>query len=182
MFGFGNAKKQERNLRSSLSKDKFAVEFEKTLEHFRIQPAATASKSLEFNQIDSAAKFMLDAALSAAESKIMTADDLEAAATFSAALCDFLGRNAELSSGEILDLQSRVPGAVFPATAGRVLGAGARGAFGSIIAKGIVRHSRMGGKKKGMKVLDEVDDGLLQFISQRDKKYLKVLANNIDLL
>lgn len=182
MFGFGSAKKQEKSLRSGLSKDKFAVELEKTLEHFKIQPGASASKSVEFSEIESAAKFMLEGALNAAESKIKTAEDLEAAATFSAAVCDFLGRSADLSSGDILDLQSRAPGAVFPATAGRVLGARAKGAFGSIIAKGIVRHTRMMGKKKGTKVLDEIDDDLLQFISQRDKKYLKVLANNIDRL
>ena len=94
MFGFGKTKKQEDAIRVQLSQDKFAVEFEKTIAHYKIKPTTTAGKSAEFNDVQAAAQFILGGALDAAEKKLKSPQNLESAATFSAALCDFLGRQA----------------------------------------------------------------------------------------
>ncbi|MBT5861146.1 MAG: hypothetical protein HOH89_08345 [Alphaproteobacteria bacterium] len=165
-----------------MSQDKFAVEFEKTIEHYKIKPATAAGKSMEYNVIESAAQFILGGALDAAEKNLKSPKDLESAATFSAALCEFLGRNGGLEKSDINDLQSRVPAGVFPEAAKRVMGARAKSAFGAMVAKGIVTHGRMSGKKKGRKILAAIEGELVQFVSNRDKKYLKVLANHLDRL
>ena len=49
MFGFGKTKKLQSSIRAQLSQDKFAVEFEKTIAHYKIKPTTTAGKSAEFN-------------------------------------------------------------------------------------------------------------------------------------
>ena len=149
MFGFGSAKKQEQALRASLSADKFAVEFGKTLDHFKIEPSNRPNKSAEFGEAEGAAMFVLEGALEAAESKIKAEADLEAAAVFGAVVCDYFGRNAGLSDAGVRELQSFVPGGAFPATASRVLGARAKSAFGEIVGKGILKRARMASKKKG---------------------------------
>ena len=123
MFGFGKTKKLESSIRAQLSQDKFAVEFEKTIAHYKIKPTTIAGKSAEFNDIQAAAQFILGGALDAAEKKLKSPQNLESAAAFSAALCDFLGRNGGLEDSEIKDLQSRVPAAVFPEAASKVMGA-----------------------------------------------------------
>ena len=182
MCGFGKTKKLESSIRAQLPQDKFAVEFEKTIAHYKIKPTTTAGKSAEFNDIQAAAQFILGGALGAAEKKLKSPQNLESAAAFSAALCDFLGRNGGLEDSEIKDLQSRVPAAVFPEAASKVMGARAKAAFGSMVAKSIVTHGRMVGKRKGRKILSGIDGELIQFVSNRDKKYLKVLANNLERL
>jgi len=182
MFGFSGVKKQEDAIRAQLSQNKFAVEFEKAIKHYKIKPATAAGKSTEYNVIEAAAQLILGGALDAAEKKWKPPKDLESATTFSAALCEFLGRNGGLEQSDIHDLQSRVPAAVCPEAASRVMGAGAKSAFGAMVAKGIVIHGGMSGEKKGCKILAGIEGELVQSVSNHDKKYLKVLANNLDRL
>lgn len=179
---FGSTKKQEAKLRSSLSGDKFAVEFENTMKVFKIEPVVRPGKSTEYGEVEAGAGFMLEEALRIAVDKgsVKTEKDLEAVTTFGVILVTILGRNAGLTDKDCRELNGIVPGTVLPRAARSLLGAKASESIGKIVTKGVLHHTKLSGKKRFKKAVRNIEEDITQFVSQRDLSYLDVLARNID--
>src|SRR5688572_7532316 len=94
MFGLFGSKKQEKDLRDTLSLHKFEMEFPKVLETFKIAPNRRASKTERYAELEAVARYILERVVKEAEraGKMKQQDDLAAAAAFSALLCNYLGR------------------------------------------------------------------------------------------
>jgi hypothetical protein len=102
MFGLFGTKKQQKDLRDSLSLHKFEMEYPKVLETFKIAPNRRGSKSKRYAEVEGAARFILERSVKEATrlGKLKSQDDLAAAAAFSAMLCDYLGRHSGLEEAE----------------------------------------------------------------------------------
>jgi len=179
---FGSVKKQEDELRSALSGDKFTVEFENTIRLYQLQPVQRPGKSPAFGEVEAGARFMLEQALSIAMSKgaVKTEKDLEAVTTFGVILIAMLGRNIGLSDKECRELNGTVPGHVLTHAAKSLLGAKASEAIGKIVTRGVLQYTKLNGKKRFKAAVREIQADITQFVSQRDLSYLDVLARNID--
>ncbi len=179
---FGSVKKQEAELRSSLSGDKFAVEFDHTMEAFQIEPIARPGKSTAYCGAEAGARFILEEALKIALKKgtVKTQKDLEAVTAFGVILVTILGRNAGLSAKECRELNGTVSGYVLAHAAQPLLGAKAAESIGKIVTKGVLSHTKLSGKKRFKAAVGKIEDSITQFVSQRDISYLDVLSHNID--
>ncbi len=179
MFGWFGSKKQERDLRDTLSLHKFEMEFPKLLETFKIVPNRRASKTERYAEVESAARFILEGALkeAARSGKMNTQDDLAAAAAFSALLCAYLGTCGGLEDSDVRELQGFVPGYVFPRVAAHLMKSS--GDFRTIVSKGLFKYESMSKKGKGTQVLERLEDNVVQFICQRDPQYLEALGQSL---
>lgn len=176
MFGLFGAKKKEQELRGALSLHKFEMEFPKVLEAFQIAPNRRASKSARYAEIEAVARFILERSLAdaAAKGKLKDQDDLSAAATFSAWLCNYLGSNGGLEADDIRELQGMVPGFVFPKVAGKLMTS--TDDFRAILSKGLVKYETIAKKSKYQHVIGQMDDAMTQFVCQRRTEYLSVFG------
>ena len=173
---FGRSRKQERELRTSVSLSKFEVEFPKMLAHFEIKAPTRSTKSARFNEIDAACNFMLANAVRLAKQsgQLSSSDDLTAVTTFSAAMCEFMGANGGLEMADVTELQGSVPVHAIPKAAGGLLSSGAD--FSKSVSGGILRYGALLKKGKSGDVFAKIDDALEQFLVQRNVDYLSILG------
>ncbi|MDP6624757.1 MAG: hypothetical protein QF754_21090 [Alphaproteobacteria bacterium] len=183
LFG-GGVKKQEKQLRATLSRDKFVVEFDRALSTFEIYPKLRPGKSASYGEVEAAARFMLEGAMAQANKKglLKSAKDLPAVTTFNVVLVDLLGGYTKLPQKERRELQGTVPGYVFPRAVPKLLGAKAKDAVGKAVKNGILKHMKLKGKKKFKLVAAAMEKELTQFVIQRDEKYLGVLGRHLESL
>jgi len=180
LFG-KSVKKQEAELRSELSKDKFVAEFENTLQVFGIRPTSRPDKSIEFCQVESAACHVLEAGIKQAASKGMmkTRADLEAAAVFGVIAVELLGRYWGVSEADRRALQGIVPGTVFPRVSKELMDGKAADVVGQCVTKGVVRYASNRNRKKFATAVSKIEGDLSQFVAQRDPVYLDTFSRYI---
>ena len=181
---FGDVKKQEKQLRSALSRDKFVLEFDRTLRTFQIFPKLRPGKSASYGEVEAAARFILEGAMAEASMKgrLKSAKDLAAVTTFNVVLVELLGGYSKLSQSERRELQGTVPGYVFPRTVAKLLGAKPNDVVGKAVKNGILKHMKLRGKKKFKQAAAAIEKELTQFVIQRDEKYLGVLGRHLESL
>ncbi len=177
VFGLFGGKSQEDGLRSSLSKDTFMEEFEKTVDTFGVVATNTAGKSPVYGEIEAMSRFVFEQVMKTAASAgtINTAKDLEAAATMCVVLVQCFGRNGGLSKTDCQVLQGTVPGFVFP----RTLGDKFKENIGDAVTKAVVRYARQIDKKAFRKNVEAVEGNLTQFLTHRKTDYYAILAGDI---
>ena len=183
VFGlFGGTKRQEQQLRSSLSLHKFEAEFPRLLERFKIEVGSRASKSARYNEIEAVCRFVLTNAMlmAAKDGNLKNAADMAAAGTFSAAMCAYFGANGGLSDDEVRELQGAVPANVFPKAAGNVLSSAKE--YGTAVSIGLLKHQALRKKSKSNRAVADIEDVLEQFLCNRDVGYLSIFGRVADRL
>ncbi len=181
---FGDDKVQEKQLRAALSRDKFVLEFDRTLRTFQIFPKLRPGKSASNGEVEAAARFILEGAMAQASKKgrLKSVKDLAAVTTFNVVLVELLGGYSKLPQKERRELQGTVPGYVFPRTVAKLLGAKPNEAVGKAVSSGIMKHMKLKGKKKFKQAVRAIDKEVTQFVTQRDEKYLGVLGRHLESL
>ena len=177
VFGLFGGDDQLTELRSSLSKEAFMAELEKTVKTFGIASTEAPGKSETYGVIEAVARFIFEQVMKTAVSaKTMTTEkDLDAAATFCIVLVQCLGRNADLSKSDCRILQGTVPGFVFPRTLGDEL----RQKTSVALSKAVMRYVHQLKQKKFRKHVEAVEDNITQFLTHRKPDYYSTLAIDI---
>jgi len=177
VFGLFGGGDQLTELRSSLSKDSFMEELEKTIKTFKITPSESQGKSKVYGEIEATARFLFERVMEAAVgAKTINSDkDLDAAATLAIVLVQCFGRNGDLSKSDCRILQGTVPGFVFPRTISADLNAK------SIVAlsKAVMRYSHQIKQKKFRKNVEAVEDNITQYLTHRKPEYYSSIAGDI---
>jgi len=177
VFGLFGGGDQLAELRSSLSKESFMEELEKTTKTFGIVSTEAPGKSEAYGMIEAVARFIFEQVMkTAVGAKTITTDkDLDAAATFCIVLVQCLGRNADLSKSDCRILQGTVPGFVFPRTLGDEL----KPKTGVALSKAVMRYVHQLKQKKFRAHVEAVEDNITQFLSHRKPDYYGNLAIDI---
>jgi len=177
VFGLFGGGDQLTELRSSLSKDSFMEELEKTIKAFGITPTESQGKSRVYGEIEATARFLFEQVMQVAVSAkiIKSAKDVDAAATLAVVLVQCFGRNGDLGKSDCRILQGTVPGFVFPRTISAELNAQTSVA----LSKAIVRYTHQIKQKKFRKNVEAVEDNITQYLTHRKPEYYSSLAGDI---
>lgn len=177
VFGLFGGGDQLTDLRSSLSKDAFMAELEKTTKAFGITPSEREGKSKAYGEVEATARFLFEHVMHAAvgAKTIKSEKDLDAAATLAIVLVQCFGRNGDLSKSDCRVLQGTVPGFVFP----RTISADLNAKSGVALSKAVMRYAHQIKQKKFRKHVEAVEDNITQYLTHRKPEYYSNLAGDI---
>ena len=174
---FGTKSDEEIALRSSLSKEVFMDEFEKTQKTFGIISADPSGKNEPFGKIEATARFLFEQAMKVAvEAKtINSKKDFEAAAMLGVAIVHCLGRNGGMSKTQLQFLLGKAVSHGFATT----VGSGHKDKVAPAISKAIIKYAHKIRQKRFRHNVEAVEENVTQFLSNRTTEYYTNLAGDI---
>ena len=178
VFGlFGGKSDEELALRSSLSREVFMDEFEKTLATFGIVSTDPSGKNEPYGKIEATAQFLFEQAMKVAVSAntIKSKKDIEAAAMLGVVMIHCLGRNGGMSKTQLQFLLGKVPAFVFA----RTLNEEQLAKVGDSITKAIISYAHKIRRKSFRHNAEAVEGNVTKFLTERKTDYYTNLAGDM---